>query len=378
MIRVLVALATALLLHETSSFTLRSQTTTGTLLQQHTADNCDAQQEPIHHQGLQSDGSGLFNRRDAMIASGNSALLLSTMFLGSPKAEAATDAAGSIGMDPKHPIVILGAGGKCGKLCTKILANKGLYVLATTRDGRVVLEEDSPFVTYASCDLKQETTVNQALSGASGVIFAASASGKKKGGVPRDVDYIGAMNTATACIQQKVPKLVMLSAGTVTRPTSQGFKSTNYFVKDVYGEKVMDYKIAGESAVRDIYAQKGGKGKAYTIIRPGALNGRPSKGSTKLHVSQGDVYSSEIGREDVAMVTVEALLNGGATDFVTFELNQIGGLKKGLASLEDLPSELVHAGAPTFSELFDGLVTDADMKSKYPNIVSDFRGDIEV
>lgn len=316
----------------------------------------------------------LFNRRDAIMASANSALLLSTMLLKSPNAQA-VEATG-IGSDPKHPIVILGAGGKCGKLCTKILADKGFYVLATTRDGRTVLDQESPFVSYASCDLTKEPVVNQALAGASGVIFAASASGKAKGGVPRDVDYIGAMNTASACIQQKVPKLVMLSAGTVTRPTSNGFKATNYFVTSIYGEKIMDYKIAGESAVRDIYSQKGAKGQAYTIIRPGGLTGRPSKGPTKLHISQGDVYSSEISREDVALVTVEALLKGKGTDFVTFELNQVGGLTKCLPSLDDLPSELIHAGAPSFSELLDGLVTDSEMKAKYPSIVNDFRGDI--
>ncbi|CAJ1951842.1 unnamed protein product [Cylindrotheca closterium] len=393
MFRLLVPLVGTLLCHSSNSFVLRSPISTGNTgchspivtsalrQQKQAADDWDPQQqEPTDQELSHSDGSILFKRRDAMTASRDCAILLSTMLLGSPLAEAATDGAAGIGADPKHPVVILGAGGQCGKLCTQILISKGLYVLATTRDGRAVLKEDSPFVTYASCDITKETVVNQALSGASGVIFAASASGKAKGGVARDVDYIGAMNTATACIQQKVPKLVLLSAGTVTRPDAPAFKQTNYFVKDYFGEKFMDYKIAGESAVRDIYAaqkQQGGKGQlGYTIIRPGALNGRPSKGPAKLHLSQGDIYSSEISREDVALVTVEALLKGKDTDFVTFELNQIGGLKKCIASLDDLPSELVHAGAPTFSELLGGLVTDSDMKAKYPNVVNDFRGDI--
>ena len=153
---------------------------------------------------------------------------------------------------------------------------------------------------------------------------------------------------------------------------------TNSMVKDIYGEKIMDYKIAGEAAVRDIYS-KGGKGQqqAYTIIRPGGLTGGKSKGPSKLHVSQGDVYSGQVSRQDGALVTVEALLKGKDTDFSTFELNQVGGLYKCIPSLDDLPSELVHAGAPTVGELLNGLVTDSDMKVKYPNIVNDFRGDIE-
>jgi hypothetical protein len=113
---------------------------------------------------------------------------------------------------------------------------------------------------------------------------------------------------------------------------------------------------------------------AYTIIRPGGLNEKPSVGSKLVHVSQGDVYSSEVTREDVALVTVAALLKGKATDFTTFELNQVEGLTKAMNSLPDLPPELIHAGASSYDALLDGLLTDAQMK-KYADIVSDFGGD---
>jgi uncharacterized protein YbjT (DUF2867 family) len=315
----------------------------------------------------------LRNRRQ-MIADAKNAVLLGTLLSGAESAFAAAES--SIGASPERPIVILGAGGKCGKLCTQILADKKLYVRAATRDGRQVLGADSPYVTYGVCDVTNFQSLNEAVSRSSGVIFAASASGKAKGGVPREVDYMGAANTAKACLQQKVPKLVLISAGTVTRPTSPAFKQTNYFVKDVVGEKIMDYKIAGESAVRDLYEESSRKGLAYTIVRPGGLNGRPSKGPSKIHISQGDVCSSEISREDVALVTVAALLKGPATDFTTFELNQVAGLTKAIASLPDLPSELIHTGASSYSELLDGLFTDTEMKSKYSDIISNFRGDV--
>jgi hypothetical protein len=137
----------------------------------------------------------------------------------------------------------------------------------------------------------------------------------------------------------------------------------------------MDYKIAGESAVRDLYAARGGPGLAYSVIRPGGLNDKPSAGSTNIHVSQGDVYSSEISREDVALVTVAALLKGSGTDFTTLELNQIEGLGKAMKTLPDLSPELVHAGAKSYNELLEGLLTDVAIKQKYPDIISDFRGD---
>lgn len=46
-----------------------------------------------------------------------------------------------------------------------------------------------------------------------------------------DVDYMGAYKTAMACLDAKVPKLVLVSSGTTTRPDSAGFKATNFFVK---------------------------------------------------------------------------------------------------------------------------------------------------
>ncbi|GAX17092.1 hypothetical protein FisN_5Hh478 [Fistulifera solaris] len=287
--------------------------------------------------------------------------------------QVANAAEGGIGSSPDSPIVVLGAGGKVGKLCTEILANKGLYVRATTRSGRSILEKESPFVSYAQADVTQLESLENSVKGASGVIFAASASGKKKGGEPVAVDYLGVYNAAKACLDQKVSKLVVVSAATATRPDSLGFKATNYFVKFVYGDRIMDSKIAGEAAMRDLYASAGSKG--YAVVRPGGLNDKKSVGSAKVHVSQGDVYASEISREDVALVTVATLLKGAATDGVTFELNQEEGLAKALKDLPDPPAELVHAGAPSFDALLDGLLTDEQIKKKYSSLINDFRGD---
>jgi NAD(P)H-binding len=322
---------------------------------------------------LGSGGSNIFDRRNVLKSAAVSAL--SAAWLASTTAPAACWAAEGIGSSPDSPIVVLGAGGKVGKLCSQILAQKGLYTRAVTRSGSPVLSQDSSkFVSYVAGDVTKPDTLAQALQGASGVIFAASASGAKRGGDPAHVDYLGAYNTAQACLQAKVPKLVLISAGTVTRPDSAGFKATNFFVKYVYGDRIMDYKSAGEAAMRDLY-KDAPPGVAYAVIRPGGLNEKPSVGPSKVHVSQGDVYSSEVTREDVALVSVATLLKGKATDFVTFELNQVEGLGKAQNDLPDLPSELVHAGAPSFDALLDGLLTDAQMQQKYPDIVnSAFRG----
>jgi hypothetical protein len=143
---------------------------------------------------------------------------------------------GNIGTDPDHPIAVVGAGGKCGLKCVELLAEKGLYTRAITRSGREVLSAPSQFVSYAPGDVKDLASLKAAVKDASGVIFAASASGKKKGGTPEAVDYLGVYNTAKACIDCAVPKLVVISAATVTRPDSIGFKATNFGIKYIYGE----------------------------------------------------------------------------------------------------------------------------------------------
>ena len=71
------------------------------------------------------------------------------------------------------------------------------------------------------------------------MIFAASAS--RKGGKAKEVDYIGVENVAKECVRLKVPKLVVISSGAITKPDSLGFKFTN-----VFGQ-IMEYKLKGRS-----------------------------------------------------------------------------------------------------------------------------------
>jgi NAD(P)H-binding len=193
-----------------------------------------------------------------------------------------------LGSTPEHPIVVLGAGGKTGKLCTQVLAKKRLYCRAVTRSGRQTLEGSSSFVSYVIGDVSDYESTRAAIKGADGVIFAASASGKPKGrGDPAHVDYLGAYHTAKACLEENVPKLVLISAGAVTRPDSAGFVALNVLTKFLIGENIMGYKAAGEQALRNAYATASTNG-GYTIIRPGGLSDSEALGASKIHISQGD------------------------------------------------------------------------------------------
>ena len=63
-------------------------------------------------------------------------------------------------------------------------------------------------------------------------------------------------------------------------------------------------------------------------------------------MSQGDILSSEIGREDVAELVVASLTAGGKTDDVTFECYGTGGetlfgMKTGPAKLSKVRNKLL-------------------------------------
>mmetsp|Transcript_14506 Transcript_14506/g.22754 ORF Transcript_14506/g.22754 Transcript_14506/m.22754 type:complete len:374 (-) Transcript_14506:173-1294(-) len=280
-------------------------------------------------------------------------------------------AADAPGRAADAPIVVVGAGGKTGRLIVEKLARRGLYARGVTRDGRD-LKVGGDTVSYAAGDVTQGASLDAAFKGASAVIFAASAS--KKGGDAAHVDYLGVANTAEAAIRNGVPRLVVISSGAVTRPESVGFKITNVF------GRIMDYKIAGETALRGLYAAAGDPDLSYTVVRPGGLSDRPSRGPAGVELSQGDVLSAEIGREDVAEVTVAALLSPAAKD-ATIECYGAGGetlfgvptgaakLAKGLP---DVDPKYVHRASASFEALFEGVLSDAEMSKT--GLVSDYVG----
>jgi len=313
-----------------------------------------------------------FDRRDMLSRSAST--VAGFLSLSIPNANAEGSAAMQIfeakamGTDPKHPIVVIGAGGKCGLLCTKILASQNLYVKAITRSARTVLDEPSEYVSYAAGDVTDISSITNVLKDASGVIFAASAS--KKGGDAAHVDYFGVANTAKACITNQVPKLAVISSLAVTRPQSIGFKITNIF------GRIMDYKVAGEIALRGIYATTSPKISSYVIIRPGGLQDGPSEGPSSLAISQGDICSGEISREDVSRTTIAALLSPKVEN-ASLEVFDKKGYAKSVKD-KDMPagfddSKLFHTSS-SFDGLFDGIYSDGQMTELFPDIISNYKG----
>lgn len=227
-------------------------------------------------------------------------------------------------------IVVLGAGGKTGKLIVQKLQNADIPVAATSR-------------TTTNTDVTKVETLESALRGASAVIFAASAS--SKGGNAEKVDYLGVENTAKECVRLKIPRLVVISSAAVTRPSSLGFKITNLF------GRIMEYKLQGEDALRAVYAAE--PSLSYTIIRPGGLQDGDSLGVSKLEINQGDAVAGEIRRADVADSAIAAATSKKIPPNTIFEIYN----KEGAGPLEGnlpMPTGYERTGS-SYDDLFAGM-----------------------
>eukprot|EP00752_Nemacystus_decipiens_P006971 g6254.t1 len=245
----------------------------------------------------------------------------------------------------QSPIAVVGAGGKTGKLAVEGLVKRGKAVKAVTRTGDFSLDAGGALLTTAAGDVTKADALKQALAGCSAVLFCASAS--KKGGNAEAVDYQGVLNTAQACVDLGVPRLVVVSSGAVTKPDSLGFKVTNIF------GNIMTLKRKGEVGLEEIYASAP-KGVTYTIVRPGGLTDGGVIGPAGIELNQGDTIGGTIGRADVAEVIVEAALSPATenTVFEVYEKKSAGPLQGGLPKTSGY-----ERSGDSYGTMFKGLQT---------------------
>mmetsp|Transcript_7168 Transcript_7168/g.10464 ORF Transcript_7168/g.10464 Transcript_7168/m.10464 type:complete len:358 (-) Transcript_7168:40-1113(-) len=266
------------------------------------------------------------------------------------------------------PICIIGANGKTGSECVGACLARGIQVVATSRGGEYT--QGGPYDADISkkllqrkpCDVTIPSTVDSAILKSRAVIFAASAS--KAGGTASAVDNVGLVNVAKACINQKIPHLVIVSSGAVTKPDSPVYKFLNLF------GNIMAEKIKGEDAVRELYKNQA-SGCTYTVIRPGGLTIEEGRGVGALELNQGDTKSGRISRADVASICVESTnypqLTGGATfecyDADTAKPLKTVGVSNILKQKTKADDDQVFINGKerrgsTFREIFTGLEKD--------------------
>ena len=254
-------------------------------------------------------------------------------------------------------------------------------VVACTRNGSFSTSDlglnadESNRVTAKIGDVSKASASDLAalMEGAGAVIFAASAS--PNGGTPQDVDKAGLIAVARACITAGVPRLVIVSSGSVSKPLSPVYVFLNFF------GGIMRAKIEGEDAVRQLYYQR--EGCDYVVVRPGGLTEDEPRGVGAVELNQGDDKSGRIARADVAAICVEAALDANkesesagirtrdVVSNVTFEcywrdtaksLNEVGLSNMMSATINDGDQEEYMSGkerrGETWEELFQDLEPD--------------------
>ncbi|CAM9712848.1 unnamed protein product [Chrysoparadoxa australica] len=267
-------------------------------------------------------------------------------------------AASSLQLDPAlaagKPIAVLGANGSTGILCVAGLIARGKPVRAITRSGALTKDlpdKNEALLSVVEGDVSKPELLKKSLEGSGGVIFASSANFIKGTSTTVDVDNIGVINTAKACVELGIPQLVVISAGTVSRPKSFGYIATNLI------GNIMAEKYSGELGLKEVYAGAPSS-VSYTIVRPGGLDGKP-KPVSALELNQGDTIGGIISRENLADVCIEALSNP-STKGTTFELYET----KGRAPVQGRFPKVsgFERNGNTFPELFTGLVPDSELK----------------
>jgi len=256
------------------------------------------------------------------------------------------------------PFCVIGGNGKTGTKCVLGCLEKNIPVRATSRSGIYADDPESTnkLLLPMVCDVTKPSTIETAVTGTRAVIFAASSS--KQGGTPAQVDNDGLVNVAKACIAAKVPHLVIVSSGSVTKPESPVYKFLNLF------GKIMEEKIKGEDTVRSLYASAP-EGVTYTVVRPGGLTEEPARGVSALELNQGDTKSGRISRFDVASICIESTMYPKLTGATTFEcydgdtgksLNTVGAsnLFKQKAGTTEFVSGKERTGN-TWETIFTGL-----------------------
>lgn len=153
------------------------------------------------------------------------------------------------------PVLVLGAGGGTGLECVKYLVGKNLPCIAATRSGEFS-GPISNLVTVAKGDVTSRDSLTALIKPEqlSAVIYAASASRQKDAKATSNakaVDRDGIVTCSELCIAAGVPRLVLVSSGGVSKP-----KSGVYIFLNTFAGGIMDAKIAGEDAMRRLYAKR--------------------------------------------------------------------------------------------------------------------------
>ena len=280
---------------------------------------------------------------------------------------------------PDASVLVIGASGRTGREVVRECVSRGIPVLAGTRDGAfdvaaslgedVVAASVVPWTTPRVVPVRVDVTMPETIAGAFSrddperrdddaflpkptlVVFAATAPAR---GDPDAVDRRGLVAVARACVENDVPRLVVISGAGVT---ARNRSSPAYAFLNLFGGR-MDAKARGEAETVVVFAESRGrferrllasqalransddeatKNKAfpndinenlrgcpsYTIVRPSGLLDKDRGGVKSLATNRGDVAAGFLSRGDLGTCAVACGFDARCA-FASFEVYERG------------------------------------------------------
>jgi nucleoside-diphosphate-sugar epimerase len=263
---------------------------------------------------------------------------------------------------PDASVLVIGASGRTGREVVRECLSRGIPVFAGTRDGAfdvaaslgedVVAASVVPWTTPRVVPVRVDVTMPETIAGAFSldhpervldefsaffverkptlVVFAATAPAR---GDPDAVDRRGLALVARACVENKVPRLVVISGAGVT---SKNRDSPAYKFLNAFGGR-MDAKARGEAETIDSFKESRRRFEenespndalisgcpSYTIVRPSGLLDKERRGVTSLAMNRGDVAAGFLSRGDLATCALACGFDARCA-FASFEVYERG------------------------------------------------------
>ena len=222
-------------------------------------------------------------------------------------------------MADTKPILVLGATGKVGMCVVRQLSERGQSVRALARtptSPRAATLAMLPGVDVVQGDILDQQTLTTAVAGCSAVISVSGASRKSSledligfpppilrtdmqfdSSHPRQVNYIGVVNTIEAMQAAGVRKIVRLTG------LSCSFSAFNPFVL-LIGCGLLSMSTAWHARSENLLRESQ---LDFTILRPGGLSDDARGSNTLVAASETlPINQGRIGRSDLAALAIEA------------------------------------------------------------------------
>jgi uncharacterized protein YbjT (DUF2867 family) len=269
-------------------------------------------------------------RRRACLAAGVAWLALGTTADGAASGATASGGPPGTARSTEAPLlVIAGASGRTGSRILRavpagryrIRALSGDLARARRELGRSLYSRAE----WREVDVRDPAAVKAALAGASYVISAIGARAFEGASSPQFIDFQGAVNLVDAAQAAGVARFVMISSASAGshRDQSQVPRLGH----------VLLYKTQAEEHLK-------ASGVAYTIVGPAGLLDRPAGRDGLELLPRADYVSTNVSRDDVARVALDALQNPDA-DRKSFALvgDRRGDPEAWRAQLRTLPRD---------------------------------------